>query len=118
LPNIVVCANHHRMPKKKPAAELPELATFPARLTYARERAGITKAALAKKLGVDAGAITRHEQGERAQGIEAATVIRLARELGVPVGWLAADEGNPGPPPVFREGGDRRRKTNSGKGSV
>lgn len=103
------------MPKKKPAAELPELATFHARLTYARERAGITKRALAKALGVDPGQITRHEQGERAQGIEAATVIRLARELGVPVGWLAADEGSLGPPPVFREGGDRRRKPNGGK---
>jgi transcriptional regulator with XRE-family HTH domain len=105
------------MPKKKPATELPELATFPARLTYARERAGITKAALAKALGVDPAAITRHEQGERAQGIEAATLIRLARELGVPVGWLAADEGQLGPPPVFREGGDRRRKANRSESS-
>lgn len=105
------------MPKKKPVAELPELSTFPARLTYARERAGITKAALAKAVGVDPPAITRHEQGERAQGIEAATVIRLARALGVPVGWLAADEGQLGPAPIFHEGADRRRKPNGPKGT-
>ncbi len=105
------------MPKKKPSPELPELAGFPARLTYARERAKITKAKLAELIGVDPGAITRHEQGERAQGIEAATIIRLARELGVPVGWLAADEGQLGPPPVFREGGDKRRKPKSAEGA-
>jgi transcriptional regulator with XRE-family HTH domain len=105
------------MPRKRTAPELPELATFPARLTYARERAGMTKLALAKALGVDPGAITRHEQGERAQGIEAATLIRLARELGVPVGWLAADEGQLPPAPVFREGHDRRRKPHRDQGS-
>lgn len=98
------------VPKKKPRATPPELATLPSRITYARERGKLTKAALAKAAGMDAPAITRLEQGERTEGIEAATLIRLARALQVPVGWLAADEGDPGPVPVFREAGDRRRR--------
>ena len=98
------------MPRKKPRAVPPELLTLSSRLTYARERGKLTKAALAKSAGMDAPTITRLEQGERAEGIEAATIIRLARALKVPVGWLAADEGDPGPIPVFREAGDRRRR--------
>jgi transcriptional regulator with XRE-family HTH domain len=98
------------VPRKKPRPAPPELLTLSSRLTYARERGKLTKAALAKAAGMDAPAITRLEQGERAEGIEAATIIRLARALKVPVGWLAADEGDPGPIPVFREAGDRRRR--------
>jgi transcriptional regulator with XRE-family HTH domain len=102
--------NHGEVPRKKPRPAPPELLTLSSRLTYARERGKLTKAALAKAAGMDAPAITRLEQGERAEGIEAATIIRLARALKVPVGWLAADEGDPGPIPVFREAGDRRRR--------
>lgn len=90
---------------------LPELATFPARLKYARERKNMTKSKLAEVSGVDAPRITRLENGERVQGIEVATLIRLARALDVSVGWFAADEGEAGVV-VFREDGDRRRKPN------
>lgn len=88
----------------------PELRTLPTRLRYARERAQMTQTALARKAAMDKSQISRIEAGEAADGIEAATIIRLARALGAPVGWLAADEGEPGPIPVFREGSDRRRK--------
>ena len=102
--------NDSGVPKKTPRVAPPELLTLPSRITYARERGKLTKAALAKAAGMDAPAITRLEQGERAEGVEAATIIRLARALKVPVGWLAADEGEPGPVPIFRESGDRRRR--------
>lgn len=98
------------MPRKKPRAPLIELETLPARLRYARERAQMTQTALAKKADVDATQLSRWEAGERQEGIEAAAIIRLARALGAPVGWLAADEGELGPIPVFDEGRDRRRK--------
>lgn len=98
------------MPKKKPQSTPPELLTLPHRLAYARTRAGMTQTALAEKCGVDTSQISRIESEERAAGLEAATIIRIARALGVPVGWLAADEGEPGPIAVFREGADRRRR--------
>ncbi len=101
------------MPKKKPAPPLPELATLPERLKYARTRAGLTGAALADKSGIDAPRISRLEKGERAQGVEAATIIMLARALDVDVGWLAADEGTL-PPRTFRET-DRRKKPDGEK---
>ena len=100
------------MPKKKEREPLNELVTFPTRLKYARERAQMTQSALAQKADVDATQLSRWESGDRHEGIEAAAIIRLARALGAPVGWLAADEGELGPIPVFREGRDRRRKAN------
>ena len=103
--------NHQDVAKKStPKPEVSELKTFPARLTYARTRGKLTKSALADKALMDISQLTRLEQGERVDGIEAATIIRLARALKVPVGWLAADEGDPGPVPVFRESGDKRRR--------
>jgi transcriptional regulator with XRE-family HTH domain len=98
------------VPKKKPAKPLPELETLPERLKYARKRAGYTGAALAEATAIDAGQISRLESGERTAGVEAATIIRLARELGVPVGWLAADEGPLPEAPIFRETDGRKRK--------
>lgn len=98
------------VPEKKPKPVPPELLTIATRIKYARERGNMTMRALAEKADVDPSQVTRWEKGERADGIEAATVIRLARALGVPVGWLAADEGDAGPPPTFREGGDKRRR--------
>lgn len=87
-----------------------ELVTLPGRLTYARERAGLTVRLLATKAAMDAGQVSRIESGERTTGIEAATIIRLAHALEVPVGWLTADEGQLPPAPVFRESTDRRRR--------
>lgn len=91
------------MPRKKPAPPPPELLTLPSRLKYARERAGLTGAALAEAANLDPAQISRFERAERLTGVEAATLIRLARALGVPVGWLAADEGGLPPAPIFRE---------------
>jgi transcriptional regulator with XRE-family HTH domain len=96
------------VPKRLPPP--PELATLPARLRYARERSQMTQTALAAKAQVALPQISRLEAGERVSGIEAATIIRLARALGAPVGWLAADEGELGQIPVFHEGRDKRRK--------
>lgn len=97
------------MPRHVSRQPLLELETFPTRLKYARERAGLTQTALAKKTQIDISQISRWESGERFEGIELATAIRLAHALGQPVGWLAADEGQPAIP-VFREPTDRRRK--------
>lgn len=108
--NIAVRANNEFMPKKKPMAELPELSSLPERLAYARKRGGITKRFVAGKAGMDPSQITRYEQGDGVQGIEAATLIKLARALRVPVGWLAADEGQLGPAAIFDDGQDARRK--------
>lgn len=97
------------MPRTKPGELLPEMRSFPTRLKYARERAGLTKQALAELTGIDISQLSRWENDERYEGIQLATVIRLARALGQPTGWLAADEGQPAIP-VFREPTDRRRK--------
>jgi transcriptional regulator with XRE-family HTH domain len=100
------CDNdNHNVPKKKDSPTPSELTRLPARLKYARERAGLSGAALAKKSGIDPAQISRYENPDsgRAKGIEAATLIRLAHALGVPVGWLVADEGSLPPVPVFRE---------------
>lgn len=88
---------------------IPELSSFPTRLKYARERAGLTQTALAEMTGIDISQISRWERGDRVDGMQIATIIRLARALGQPTGWLAADEGQPAVP-VFREPTDRRRK--------
>jgi transcriptional regulator with XRE-family HTH domain len=92
------------VPKRKVSPPPPELLTLPSRLRYARERAGLTGAALAERAQIDPAQISRYENAERLGGIEAATLIKLAQALGVPVGWLAADEGGLPPIPVFREG--------------
>jgi transcriptional regulator with XRE-family HTH domain len=93
------------VPRKKPTPAPPELLRLPTRLKYARERAGLSGAALAKKAGIDPAQVSRYENPEsgRAAGIEAATLIRLAQALGVPVGWLVADEGTLPSVPIFRE---------------
>jgi transcriptional regulator with XRE-family HTH domain len=71
----------------------------------------MTQTALAKKSSVTLPQISRIENGENFAGVEAATIIRLARALGAPVGWLAADEGELGQIPIFHEGRDKRRKS-------
>ena len=97
------------VPRRKTTTPPKALLTLPSRLKYARERQGLTQTALAERTGIDLGGISRLEKGERVVGIEAATIIRLAAALGVPVGWLAADEGQLPPVVVFEET-DRRRK--------
>jgi transcriptional regulator with XRE-family HTH domain len=118
LPYLVVSDNIQRMPRKKPLPPPPELLTLPGRLRYARERSGLTATAVAERSKIDLSQISRFEREAR-PGIEAATIIRLAEALGVPVGWLAADEGQLPPAPIFRESSDRRRrrKPDSGKPS-
>jgi transcriptional regulator with XRE-family HTH domain len=98
------------VPKKKERTPPAELATLGTRLKYARERQRLTAAAVAESAQIDPGQLSRYEKGERTSGIEVATVIALARALGVPVGWLAADEGTLPPVAVFRENADRRKK--------
>lgn len=99
----IVTADNVQVPRKKPTPPPPELLTLPGRLKYARERAGMTGAALAQAAQIDPAQVSRFENAERLTGVEAATLIRLARALGVPVGWLAADEGGLPPAPIFRE---------------
>lgn len=117
LPVVGEPATSAGVPKKKAdgPAPPPELLGLPSRLVYARERSGMTQAAVARGASMDPGQLSRLEKGERGPGIEAATVIRLAHALGVPVGWLAADEGTLPPAPLFTEPSDRRRKANRKK---
>lgn len=99
-----------RKPKTIPA----KLAKLPTRVTYARGRVSMTKTKLAELAGMSPSQITRLEEGSVKEGIAAATLIRLADALGVNVGWLVADEGDPGPIPVFRDVGDKRRRKPDG----
>jgi transcriptional regulator with XRE-family HTH domain len=95
----------------------PELRSLGSRVRFLRERANLTVRGLAERAEMAPGQISYIEnsrRGERVAGIEAATILKLARALGCPVGWLIAEEGDPGPIPVFREAGDRRRKTERG----
>lgn len=121
---VICCLGKDRVVTKKTAksASPPapqELTTLPDRLKYARKRVGFSQKELAERSQVSESQLSRYESAERIEGVEAATVIRLARALGVPVGWLVADEGEPGPVPVFVEppkGDRRRRKPNGGEG--
>lgn len=97
------------MPKKRPRThQLPELATFPGRLKYARERLNMTKKRLSELTEIDAPRLTRLEQGERINGIGFVTMARLARALDVSMEWLGLDKGEIGPL-TFRDAGDRRK---------
>lgn len=117
LIDVVTCRTLFSVTRKRAESTPPELEHLGERIRFQRKRSRLTARALATRAGMTPGTISRLEKGERIAGIEAATVIRLANALGCPVGWLAADEGDPGPVPVFREAGDRRRKPESGKGS-
>jgi transcriptional regulator with XRE-family HTH domain len=97
------------MPKSKADPELVELAGFPRRLRLARNLANLSQEKLAELAGLDKGQISRFESGERVAAAHMATIIKLARALGQPTGWLAADEGKPAVP-VFTQPTDRRRK--------
>jgi transcriptional regulator with XRE-family HTH domain len=105
--------------KTAPPPAPAEVTTLPDRLKYARKRVGFAQKELAERSQGSESQLSGYESAERVEGVEAATVIRLARALGVPVGWLVADEGEPGPVPVFTEpprGDRRRRKPDGGKG--
>ncbi len=113
--------NNRGVPKAAKTAPPPKVLTdLPERLVYARKRAGFTQKELATRSKINASQLSRLEAGERVEGIEASTAIRLAQALGVPVGWLIADEGDAGPVPVFEEpprgDGRRRRKSDSDEG--
>ncbi len=102
------------MPRTKAKPQAAELATFPERLKLARKEAGLTLTALSGLTGIDTSQLSRFERGERLDGIQLMTVVRLARALGRPTGWFAGDDGQ-APVPVFREPPvtDRRRKPRS-----
>lgn len=101
------------MPRRS-APKTRELTTLPGRLKYARERCAMTQTALAKLAGLDLSQVAASMPSTRSPLSIRDTIIRLARALQVPVGWLAADEGDPGPVPTFPEPvtpiGDRRRR--------
>lgn len=80
--------------RKPPPAELVDL---PARLRTAMRSRGWDArggpARLADASGLSNGQISAILSGERAKGITAAQVIRLARACQVSAGWLLANEG-------------------------
>jgi len=100
------------VPTKKREVPPPpvEIELLGDRIRFRRKQAHLTVTALAEKASMDKSQVSRIETGKASEGIEAATIIRLARALGSPVGWIIANEGDPGPVPVFKDGGDRRRK--------
>lgn len=102
------------MPRKRSTEPPRELLTLGSRLRYARDHRDMKQNELARLSKVDAAQLSRLESGQSGAGVEAATIIRIARALNVSVGWLLADEGQPTPPepPVFREHPKR-----GGKGS-
>jgi DNA-binding XRE family transcriptional regulator len=114
LPHGLDAPDHRGVPKKNPKPVPPQLKTLPKRITQAREDAGLTKTAVAEKMGVAPSQVTRWENGERKEGIELATVLRLAEALGCNDGWLATGRGDRGPIPVWTGGGDKRRRKPDG----
>ncbi len=86
------------MPEKQDRPLTLEVQSFGARLKYARDAAGLSQKKLSKRSGVDQGLISRLErpgqEGGR-EGLSADTAVRLARGLGVSVGWLLGAEGDP-----------------------
>jgi transcriptional regulator with XRE-family HTH domain len=68
-------------PKRRPAKD--PLDHEPEAVTWARERAGLTRAALAEMIGVSAGLITEIEKGTR--NATPARIRQLAEALNCPV---------------------------------
>lgn len=64
----------------------PQTSTIAQRLKLAREHAKLTQAALADKAGISQGQVGNIESGLRNTG---ASVVALARALGVSVDWLS-----------------------------
>lgn len=106
--------DHRVVPKKNAKPVPPQIETLPERIKQARKDAKLTMSAVAKKMGVDPSQVTRWEAGERKEGIELATVLRLASALGCNDAWLATGRGDRGPIPVFTEAGDKRRRKPDG----
>lgn len=69
------------------------MAGVPKRLEGAMERKRWQASDLAAASGVGADVISRIISGERLSGSQAATFVRLATALEVPVGWLLTGEG-------------------------
>jgi transcriptional regulator with XRE-family HTH domain len=81
-----------------------------ARIKEGRAIKGMAQNALADEVGVTQSYMSRLESGDREAGL--AVLLRIAKVLGQPVGWIAADEG-PGPvarPTVSWEQRDQRRR--------
>jgi transcriptional regulator with XRE-family HTH domain len=116
--NIVGSGNDRPVARKKttapPPPELPELKLIGGRVRQRREESGLTVTALAKKANMDKSQISRLESGDAREGIRVDTLLRIARVLGAPVGWIIANEGQPGPVPIFEDGQDGRRRKPSG----
>ncbi len=76
---------------RSPDFALPDtMRIYPERLVAARNRVGMTKTALAKKLGVDLSLVSRWESGARVPTRD--RVNQLARVLGVTTGYLLGVE--------------------------
>ena len=81
-------------PKRKPPIELPtEMRGLQGRLRYAMdtrlgENPGLTQNEIARRAEVDGGNLSAYLDGQRLEGIQARTVIKLARALHINVNWL------------------------------
>jgi len=83
-------AQTRRKPTKSEAPDVPEeLRGFPERLTAART-SNTDKGPTELSINT-----SRLERGIRVRGMTALTAVRLARELGVSVGYLLANESPP-----------------------
>jgi transcriptional regulator with XRE-family HTH domain len=70
------------------------MTTIGARLKYARELAGLNKAALSQLAGLPSDAhVGMIERSKAGQGTTTRTAAKLAAALGVSVGWLISGEG-------------------------
>lgn len=63
------------------------------RMTEVMAEEGINQKELAAKARVNASSLSRIEQGKALGGVHAASVLRIARALGVEPGWLLCGEG-------------------------
>lgn len=81
---------------RKPKVIAPEWRGFASRLKFAvgtrRSESDLSQNDLAAAAGIDSGQMTKILSGERALGVQANTVVLLARSLRVSVSWLMTGE--------------------------
>jgi hypothetical protein len=81
-------------PKQKQPTELPsEMRGLQGRLRYVidtrmAEDAGLSQNEIARRADVDGGNLSAYAEGQRLAGIQAVTIVKLARALRVNVNWL------------------------------
>lgn len=83
--------NASAMPKRKPPAPLYDTSNAGCgrRLRLLRERSGLSQEAMAARIGISGGALSRLEKGNSRISVDNALVV--CREFAVTLDWIYAD---------------------------